>query len=278
MLFPLVSVLIPSYNHSKYVIETLNSILEDTYPNKEIIIIDDGSKDNSVDIIQKWVDLNQNNLHIFFKQRKNYGICYTLNELINNAKGKYIIPLASDDFLINNTIEERVQILEKEEKNGKFVLVSDAQVIDEKSNFLMESSIVDYNKGVKDDLFNDNKLIEATFLRPCFSGATVLINKKVYDYIGLYPMDLKAEDWFFYQRVACLKMMSFYDKIVSKYRVHDNNTSGLHISDLHKSKMYRAILSTYFKNFSLLADYSIKIKVIYRSFKLFLRLIKHKYL
>ena len=144
---PLVSIIVPSYNHEKYVIQTLESILEDTYPNKEILIIDDGSSDNSIEIIKKWIEKNKNKINIFFRHRNNKGICATFNELIDLANGKYILPLPSDDLLFNNTIGERVEILEQ--NPSKLVLISDAHVIDSQRKIIFESMMSDFHKADK---------------------------------------------------------------------------------------------------------------------------------
>ncbi|MDB9938744.1 glycosyltransferase family 2 protein [Candidatus Thioglobus sp.] len=115
----LVSFLIPYYNHKQYVGQTLDSILNDTYPNKEVIIINDGSTDNDIGVINDWIDRNSNTLPIKFISRENKGITKTFNELARASKGKYIVFCASDDYLINNTIKDRVSILEKKSrKNG----------------------------------------------------------------------------------------------------------------------------------------------------------------
>lgn len=275
---PLVSVLVPCFNHSSYVTDTLNSILADTYKNKELIIIDDGSSDNSVAVIQDWLKKNENSIKSHFVYRENKGVCYTLNELVGLSKGKYLVPIASDDLLCQNTISERVKILEINESKGKYVLVSDAIVIDSNGKDLFKSAIEDYNSGNKKYLVDDNSLLEMSFLKPCFSGATLFINKKIYDIIGPYPLDLNAEDWYFYQRVACSRSLMFKDLIVSKYRVHNKNTSGLHISKEKRVIMFKAILLTYYKNWKHIPELNIKLKVFIKAIKLIVRIVKYQYL
>ena len=78
---PLVSIIIPCYNHEQYVNYALSSIIEDTYPNIEIVIINDGSTDNSDGIINEWISQHQAKISIKYKNRGNRGLCKTLNEL-----------------------------------------------------------------------------------------------------------------------------------------------------------------------------------------------------
>ena len=134
----LVSVIIPCYNHEKFIQTTLDSIARDTYPYKEIILINDGSSDDSDQKITEWISSNNNEIKITYVNRKNKGICSTLNELIGIAKGKYILPLASDDCLYGNAIAQRVSVLES--SPGKYVLLNDAYVIDENDKIIMDSS------------------------------------------------------------------------------------------------------------------------------------------
>lgn len=219
---PLVSIIIPSYNHSNYIGETLDSIINDNYSNKEIIIIDDGSKDNSVTIIENWITKHPNE-KINFSVRENKGVCYTLNELVDNANGKYLVLLASDDVLINNTIKERVKLLE--ENPSKLVLISDAEVIDNNGNTIYNSLLSDFHNSNKNNYYTDKDILQEILFNFSISGATVILNRDIYKITGKYPEHLKAEDLYFYGKAAAANKIMFYDKIVSEYRWHGENAS-----------------------------------------------------
>lgn len=253
---PLVSIIIPCYNHEKYVIQALSSITEDTYSQKEIIIIDDGSSDRSVANIKNWIMENDLNIPVIFKYRKNKGLIRTLNELISLANGKYLIPLASDDLLINNTIKERIDLLEK--NKTKMVLISDAQVIDSEGGVIYESMMSDFHKTDKNNYFTDEGLINEIIFNFAISGPVVMINKNIYDLIGKYPENLKAEDLYFYIKSACLNKILFWDKKVCKYRIHSSNTSGIN------PELTKTVIVTYFKTLSSIPTLSRKLKVIKR--------------
>jgi alpha-1,3-rhamnosyltransferase len=254
---PLVSIIVPCYNHEPYIVEALNSILDDTYLNKEIVIIDDGSKDHSKTIIEGWISTHKQ-LPITFISRENKGVCATLNEMVNISKGKYIVCLASDDKLFNNTIEERVNLLQNLESAGKLVLVSDAQVIDEHGQITSNSSMTNYNHGNKDRYHTDEGILYETIMNPSISGATVMINKSIFEKIGPYPEDLRAEDWFFYQRAASIHAIYFYDKVVSQYRVHTGSTSGAKAPLKTQKAIAHAMLLTYWRNLSFFSTFRFK--------------------
>jgi alpha-1,3-rhamnosyltransferase len=246
---PLVSIIIPSYNHQNYVTYTLNSIIKDTYANKEIVIINDGSTDDTNNVINSWIALNTSVIKITYINRENKGICATLNEAIGLANGKYILLVASDDALYGNTIAQRVDILEENEGNGKLVLISDALIIDENNNIIGQSSMA-INKGNKLKFKTDIGILEEMITNPSTVGPVAFINKSVYNKIGSYPEDLVCEDWFFYQRAASIKTIMFWDKTVALYRVHSKNMSGADISLKRKIDIYNSVKISILRNIS----------------------------
>ena len=252
---PLVSIIVPSYNHEKYILNTFSTILEDDYPNKELIIIDDGSSDKSNDIITKWIENNQETLKIVYKSRENRGVCSTFNELVDLSNGKYLIPLPSDDLLVPGTIFERVAILENNPQ--KMVIVTDSSVIDENDKVTMNSSIVDYNKGDKSKFFTDEGILLSTLISPQISGPTIIINRDIFNIVGRYRENLIAEDWYFYQRAAAHNLIIFKDIICSKYRVHSRNSSGVTMKK--STKMAWTIVLTYWYNWRIMPALKYKI-------------------
>ena len=105
---PLVSVIIPVYNMEKYLAETIDSVLESTYPEVEIILVDDGSSDNSVEIAQKYAD---NNSRIKCFTQQNAGAAAARNHAIRKAAGAYILPVDADDKIAADYIEKAVEVL-----------------------------------------------------------------------------------------------------------------------------------------------------------------------
>ena len=111
---PLVSIVIPCYNHENFVQDCIQSVIEQTYENIELIIIDDGSKDNSVLKIQEMLEKCQNRFKQFeFRYRPNKGLSETLNESLEWCQGKYYSVLASDDQMFDNKTALQVAYLEK---------------------------------------------------------------------------------------------------------------------------------------------------------------------
>ena len=111
---PLVSVCIPMYNAENYIEDTINSLIKQTYKNIEIIIIDDGSSDKSIDIVNSFEDTRIK----LFKNKKNEGLPYTRNRSIDLAIGKYIALIDADDIAESNRIFSQVRFMENNKEYG----------------------------------------------------------------------------------------------------------------------------------------------------------------
>jgi len=105
---PLISVIMPVYNAEKYLDEAIQSILNQTYKDFEFIIINDGSKDKSLEIIEKYKNEDE---RILLISRENKGLVESLNEGIEKSKGKYIARMDSDDISLPNRFEEQINLL-----------------------------------------------------------------------------------------------------------------------------------------------------------------------
>ena len=110
---PIVSIIIPVYNREKHLHETLSYVSAIQYSNLEVIIVDDGSTDNSKQIANEFV-LKSSNTSLILQT--NQGVSAARNTGIAQAKGKYILPLDSDDIIYDNFIDEAVRIMENDDQ------------------------------------------------------------------------------------------------------------------------------------------------------------------
>jgi len=106
---PMVSVVIPFYNMQEFIAQTIDWVLESTYPTMEIILIDDGSTDGSGAIASRYAERFD---HITFLKQQNQGVSVARNHGISHARGNYILPVDGDDRLCSGFIEEAVRVLE----------------------------------------------------------------------------------------------------------------------------------------------------------------------
>ena len=215
---PLVSIVAGCYNHEQYLEETLDSIKAQTYPNIQLIIMDDYSQDESVQLIEKWVENNKVNCKCIF-HTENKGICYTLNEALKYAEGKYFQGISCDDIMLKQKIETQVTLLEKSKKDVAMVF-SDAYYIDEEGNLLFGSYIQHHKQFLQipsGNIFEE--LIKVNFI-PAMS---VLVKKEVFEKVGFYDEDLDYEDTDMWIRIAKKYNILFSDIVSVKYRLHDKN-------------------------------------------------------
>lgn len=103
----LVSVIMPSYNSSKYIRNSINSVLQQTYKDLELIIVDDCSTDDTVDVIKSYDDDRIR----FFQNKKNSGAAFSRNKALKEAKGKWIAFLDSDDIWVNEKLEKQIKFM-----------------------------------------------------------------------------------------------------------------------------------------------------------------------
>ena len=113
----MVSVIIPIYNTQKYLKRCMDSVIEQTYQNIEIILIDDGSSDNSLEICKKY---QENDKRVYIISGKNCGVSHARNLGIDKAKGKYLYFVDSDDYLEKEAIEK--MLIEYKMRNNQLVI------------------------------------------------------------------------------------------------------------------------------------------------------------
>ena len=141
---PLVSVAAINYNNSKYLLEALNSIKLQTYSNVELIIVDDKSTDNSLDIIVEWMKTYEGNIKTIF-HKVNQGFYAGFNNAISASTGKYFVFLATDDVMLEYKISNQVSVIENYDDVA--MVYGDCMVIDENSKTL-ETSTFNKIKGI----------------------------------------------------------------------------------------------------------------------------------
>lgn len=215
---PLVSVVVVSYNQGKYIRENLDSIKAQTYPNIELIIADDASKDNSVEVFDEWLAENK------YGAKKNYhtqntGLATVLNECVEMATGKYIKLIAADDFLHPDSIEKCIQKLEElGEDYG--MISSDTFCIDENSSILPDLGDLFHIENIPPQDFHD-QLIK----RNRISALTVLMRTKVLRETGEYDAQFLVEDYQRWLKISEKYYVAYLPLKLAYYRSHSCNVS-----------------------------------------------------
>lgn len=212
---PLVSIVVISYNQAKYIEENLNSIKAQTYKNIELIVADDASQDNSVNVFDNWLkDYDyqvKKNYH-----SKNTGLVTVLNECIEMASGKYIKLIAADDCLEPNYIEKCLNVLLE---NKADIVFTNAKQIDDENNIIQE----DYFRVPRYD--NLEELVKLLLLGGNFiSGSSMITTTALYSKLGKYSSDILLEDYNLVLKALKKNIFIYYlNENLVRYRRHSSN-------------------------------------------------------
>jgi len=208
---PLVSIFVSCYNHEQYIEDCILSIIQQDYDNIELIVIDDGSSDNSVNIIQR---LQQEHL-FYFEAQTNIGLTKTLNKMLTIAKGKYIAPIGSDDILLPHKTAIQVNYLEK--RPDIAVVGGNILCIDEQGKFKTKQRHKGYREVDFKTIFRQPKLIPA--------APSVMIRASVLKEINGYNTECQLEDLYLWLKITQAGYpIAVLAEVVAHYREHPSNT------------------------------------------------------
>lgn len=207
---PTVAILMPVYNGAKYLNESMNSIICQTFSDFIFIIIDDGSTDNSVNIIKSY---NDKRIKLLVNE-KNIGISNSLNRGIEAADTKYIARMDQDDISLPNRIAEQVNFMEAHPKVG--VCGTWMTAFNEKGQEVLKK------RPVKNDDINAMLLFHNPMAHP-----TVMIRKEVLDKNNLRydPLFDGLEDYDLWEKVSRVTKMENMPKTLLRYRLHPTQLS-----------------------------------------------------
>lgn len=211
---PKVSVVIPSYNCAKYLPEAINSVLKQSFRNYEIIVVDDGSTDNTKEI------LNSFNGKIKYLFQQNSGHSIARNNAISKASGKYVAFLDADDIWLPNKLMEQIEFLDAAPDVG--MVHSNIIFIDENGKHM--------NYPMRNNKFLSGKIFNYLLTRKAhISSPTVVIRKECLDKIGLFDENLTrlgSEDRDLWLRITKEYEVKYLDKPLAYYRIRKNSQSS----------------------------------------------------
>ena len=218
---PLVSIVIPCYNHQNYVQECIQSVIDQDYQNIELIIIDDGSSDNSVQKIEEMIYACQQRFIRFeFRHRANKGLCATLNEALQWCEGEYYSAIASDDIMFDCKTSTQIKIIEEKKiiyTNLVGVLTKLSLIGDTEKQFNTP-----FKKNYTISGFEEFFLQETALTTP-----SLLLNREKVINAGGYDESLAVEDVDLILKIthAGGEVLSINKPLVY-YRRHNNNLSN----------------------------------------------------
>ena len=214
----MISIAMATYNGAKYIKEQIDSILNQTIQDFELVVCDDCSKDDTFDILQEYAT-NDKRIHIF-KNEKNLGFKKNFEKAISLCKGEYIALSDQDDIWTNNHLETLVKLI-----GDKAIACGNSDLIDKNGKEL--GMTLKYQESFDWYPQNDRKKIMSIVLfRNPYQGATMLINKNILKFILPFPEDVLYHDTWI-SSVACfVGGISYSDIPIMKYRRLDTSITG----------------------------------------------------
>lgn len=222
---PKVSVIMPVYNSSQFIAEAIESAINQTYKDLEIIVIDDGSTDSTSAIVGKYVKQYSGRVRYFYQS--NCGPAAARNRGIKEAGGEYMAFLDSDDIWLPEKSELQISRLETDPKCG---LVHTKRV---RIGLDGETLLTRHGEPLEGHVF-DRLLKENSIC-----SSSVMIRKSCLDAAGLFNEDRnnRSEDYDIWLRIAHKYQLGFIDQILVKYRVNPDGYNRSNIASAYKSEI-----------------------------------------
>jgi len=220
----LVSIVMPVYNGEKYLRDTVDSILHQSYSSFELILVNDGSTDDSFELMKS---LAQSDKRIKIFSKKNGGVAQTRNFAISKAQGKYIAFCDQDDFWLENKLTKQMPLF----KNTKVGLVYCGSILE--NTLLRKSNNVPFDFSYKGRVFNS--LVQMNKISCC----TVIVKKEDLLTVGCFDEDLKlmgVDDWHLWLKLSLVTIFDFVEEHLAIHVIHGSNYSlnevKMHIAEI----------------------------------------------
>ena len=214
MKLPKITAIIPTYNRAHYLGIAIKSVLEQTFDNFELIVVDDGSSDNTRELVEEFSDQR-----IRYVYQKNRGISAAMNTGIRAARGCYVARLDSDDMWLPDMLETLAKVLDAHPKIG--LAYGKAQAMNKDGEPF--SQIRAYA-----GLYPEDSL-RSMLCGDCICNIAILVRRSCFEKAGLFDESLLVnEDWDMWLRVALHYPFAFVDQVLARYRYHDGNITNIH--------------------------------------------------
>ncbi|MES2568228.1 MAG: glycosyltransferase family 2 protein [Bacteroidota bacterium] len=272
---PFVSICIPTYNGDKYIIECLNSCMNQTFKDYEIIICDDGSSDNTISIIEDYASRSESIK--FFKNDKNLGLVANWNKCINLSTGKWIKFVFQDDYITYDCLQKFVNEIREDSQLivcKRHFLLPDNVSSDVLNYYTNEVRTLENTSSFKGKYFGPELISRIAVQNIClnFIGEPSLIffKKSITNETGLFNDSLKQIcDLEFALRVSSKYGLNYIPEQLCAFRIHNESTTNLNVSnkyfDIHYIEpllfSYLLLFDKCFKSFRSYLSFLQKLKL-----------------
>lgn len=236
---PKVSVCIPNYNYDRFIGQAIQSVLDQTFTDFELVIVDDASIDNSVPVIKFFSDERIK----FYQNEKNIGRVKNINKCFSLASGEYVTLLPSDDIYLPTSFEKRVNILDSNSEVG--LVYSSAGIIDENGVVIRE-----HHPFSRDYIINGEEEFKRLIFANHIPVLTAMVRRECYTTLGLFNEAVTGgADREMWLRISLNNYdVAFIAEVLAYDRKHSGNVSTYHsLTNLRGMNTYR-VVKTVFSN------------------------------
>lgn len=231
---PRVSILIPTYNRATYLPAAIQSALDQTYRDLDVIVVDDGSTDTTTDVVRSISDTR-----LCYLYQENRGVGAALNSAWRASSSEFVAMLGSDDVMLPHQIETLLPFVEQNSALG--LVYARAQAMDSRGNDLPQI----LGGSLK---FPDKPLASVLYANTICSIAALIRRRAIEESNGLNPTLTANEDWDLWIRLAEHWEIQYVDEILARYRLHEQSLTAKNSQQYEKIVASRIqILKTFFE-------------------------------
>lgn len=216
-----VTVICSCYNHQEFVGKSILSVLNQTYKNIQLIVVDDCSTDDSVAVITPFIEANP--AIVFIQNKTNLGLTKSVNNAMNYAKGTYFIDLSADDLLLPNCIEIQLETLKNSALKNIAIVYGNAELITKEGKHSSYYFEVNASLKTKKTRPSGNIYSKVISAETTICSVTALYSKAVFDSLGGYDATLSYEDLDYWIRASRSYTIVFVDAILVQKRITPNS-------------------------------------------------------
>lgn len=271
--YPLISIIVASYNYEQYISQTLDSLINQTYTNFEIIVVDDGSNDNSPQIIKEYEKKHENLKYFEHESHANKGLSETVKFALEHCSGEYIAFCESDDYWSLDHLEKKVECINK---------FKDADIIVNPIQFLGDNEVI--KRGLRGfyTLFYKLKKLkkpENMYIRmlnthsfPCFS--CVMVKSDILKKCDFKPPQRNGLDIWLWRQLTLRNKTMYVDKKMTFWRKYATSNASIATSKLKEIHS----CEEYYDKLEVVLNYTWYEKIFYKLYPYYEKYIWHTHL
>ncbi|MCI9176146.1 MAG: glycosyltransferase [Lachnospiraceae bacterium] len=233
---PLVSVCIPAYNNAEYIEETIQSVLEQTYQNIELIVVDDNSTDDTVKVLES---IGDERLKLY-RNQENLGMVGNWNRCLELASGEYVKLICADDIIAKDAIEKEARAMRKHPSVN--LVESDTELVD-----INGKKTGEFHRYPKRGLVDGKKIAKASLMIQNFFGAPVnnLIRRSILKKTGGFDKTFTyILDFDMWVRISCTGDVYIIHEPLNSFRIRNDSNTGMMIGkrrDVYNAEQRRLL-------------------------------------